>query len=117
MGRRERREAARILAKEIVQAKAAMPQMEGGEWLGWCLAAVLALVLFLLASKVGPRVAAFCLLGIFLLSIHPIRKIKFIGAKPKIRFPLALAAMALLVSAFGYHVWPESFEKLDYIEG
>src|ERR1700686_2243966 len=86
-GRRFRREAARQLAKEIMDGQ----RRKGNrEWdVGWFLAAFMALGLLLLAPKVGRIVTVAVLVAMVGCLIHPIWRLRAVQTAPTIIEKLA----------------------------
>jgi hypothetical protein len=90
------------------------PQQEGisaGDIALWFLAAFMTLGLSLAAPKIGRVSTVIVLIAMFVCLVHPIAQLPFIRRihRAAAKIPLLvglLLSVALVVSAFGFYVWP-----------
>jgi hypothetical protein len=106
--RRERREQARQLAKELLSSGQSRHAGFDFSVLG---GPVLAIILFLLDGKIGSVWAVIFLLTIFGCLLYSFFKLKWIrdaipGWQKWRRAAILLVGIILVVGAFGYYIWP-----------
>jgi hypothetical protein len=108
--RRQRREEARELAKEIIRSGKTKPPAAKLD-VGWFLALFMALALLLLASKIGRPITCIVLVLMVACLIHPITQLPIVrgaaSTATKTAWFVGLMLMAIaVIAAFGIYVWP-----------
>jgi hypothetical protein len=95
-----------------------MPNEDGispGDKVLWLLATFVALALLLLTPKMGPRVSLLLLVIMFVCLPYPIFQLPTVkrasGFKKRILVSFFVLLGAVIVSAFGWYVWPQSVEE------
>jgi len=108
--RRQRREEARELAKEILRSEKKKPSATRLD-VGWFLAAFMALGLLLIAPKIGRGITAVVLIAMASSLVRPSWQFGFVqGAPSKAKRNWRFAGIMLIavvsVALFGVYVWP-----------
>ena len=113
--RAERRSIAREAAKELVRSAGRNNRSDGQGSnaldAGWFLAAFMALVLYLLAPKIGQPITLVVLVAMAGCLVRPIWRLRIVQAaltttQRGCRFGALMLAPCLLISIFGVYVWP-----------
>jgi hypothetical protein len=112
--RAERRSIAREAAKGLMRSAGSNNHSDASDSkldAGWFLAAVMALVLYLLAPKIGQPLTVIVLVAMAAFLIHPIWRLRFLRTalttKLRVwRFTELLTVAYLFVAMFGIYVWP-----------
>jgi hypothetical protein len=108
--RRQRREEARELAKEIIRSnKNNTPAAKLD--VGWFLALFMALALLLLAPKMGRPITVVVLLAMASCLVHPIAQLSLVRdsasrATRAVRFTGLMVIAVVVIIAFGIYAWP-----------
>lgn len=110
-GRRERRETARKLAREIMQTSNRREQSPKVDVALWFLAAFMALGLLLVAPKIGRGVTAVVIVGMAGCLAHPLWQLRLVQRAPSpreraYRFAGMMSTALGALMAFGVFVWP-----------
>lgn len=108
--RRQRREDARELAKEIVRSannRAPSPRLD----VGWFLAVFIALALLLLAPKIGRSTTFVALIAMACCLIHPIKQLGIVRDASSHRmkrcwFSILMGLAIAMIVIFAIFVWP-----------